>query len=285
VSYLFYRLVSDGPTLVNIGLISFVAASQFAPVLLGGLFWRRANLKGAAAGLTCGALVWFFTLVVPELVRAGWVDEGVLSRGLFGWSWLRPQALFGLEALPWLAHALFWSLLFNIGALAVLSLLTEAGAHERDQAEKFRGTFAETAAAEKQKRFSRAPTVMEFAGLMAKFIGRQKAHEAVAGYLENKEIDERGSLAETELTQMRRFAERTMAGSVGAAPARIIVDNYLSSRGSTMEDVLDIFGSVTISRKAGREQLGVLHEATRIVASGADLQAIFSGILELLRQQ
>ena len=61
------------------------------------------------------------------------------------------------------------------------------------------------------------------------------------------------------------------ARAFGAAPARIIVDNYLSARGSHMEDVFDLFGSINISRTASREQLSVLYDAARCVASGNDL--------------
>jgi serine phosphatase RsbU (regulator of sigma subunit) len=52
-----------------------------------------------------------------------------------------------------------------------------------------------------------------------------------------------------------------------------------------LEDVFDIFGTVTLSRTASREQLGVLYEAARIVASKADLQEILDKILEHLQQQ
>jgi hypothetical protein len=127
--------------------------------------------------------------------------------------------------------------------------------------------------------------VVEFVDLMTKFIGEKRANEAIAEYLEDQLIDARGNLPEEDLSRLKRFAEKTLSGSVGAAPARIIVDNYLSSRGSRMEEVFDIFGSVTISRRAGREQLGVLHEAARRVANGGDLQSIFDSILELLHQQ
>jgi hypothetical protein len=132
---------------------------------------------------------------------------------------------------------------------------------------------------------SRAPTIIEFVDLMTKFIGEKQAHAAIAQYLGNREIDERGSLSEYDLPNLKRFTERTLAGSVGAAPARIIIENYLSARGSKMEDVFDIFGSVTISRTTSREQLGVLYEAARVVASGVELPKILDNILELLLQQ
>ncbi len=285
LGYLCYRLIGESYALVNIGLISFMAAAQFAPALIGGLFWRRANRRGALAGLILGFAVWFYTLLVPSFVRSGWLDPAILDRGLFGFSFLRPLELFGLTGFDIWTHALFWTMFFNIGAFLGLSLLGKTSPSEDEQAAKFVEVFKPHRAPTQRKRISKAPSVMEFVELMAKFIGEKQAHSAISQYLGNRVIDERGSLSEYELPNLKRFTERTLAGSVGAAPARIIIDNYLATRGSRMEDVFDIFGSVTLSRTSSREQLGVLYESARLVASGADLQSILDDILSLLRQQ
>jgi Na+/proline symporter len=284
LAYSFYRLAGE-MALVNIGIISFVGAAQFAPALLGGLFWKGANRKGAFAGLLLGLSTWFYLMVLPTMVHGSRLAAALLEKGPFGIGWLRPETFFGLGGMPWLPHVLFCTLLLNVVAFIAFSLRGEAGAAEREQAERFVDVFAPPAKVETRQRIERAPTVVEFVGLMTKFIGEKRAHEAITAFLEDQEIDARGSLGEGELSRLKRFAEKTLAGSVGAAPARIIIDNYLVSRGSRMEEVFDIFGSVTISRRAGREQLGVLHEAARRVASGGDLQSIFDSILDLLQQQ
>jgi serine phosphatase RsbU (regulator of sigma subunit)/Na+/proline symporter len=285
LAYLFYKFIGQSYALVTIGVISWVGATQFAPAILGGLYWKRANHRGAVWGLLLGFGVWFYTLILPTLVRSGWLPVSLLQEGPFGASWLRPEALFGLEGLPMLPHALFWTLFFNIGAFLTLSLRTRPQPAEREQAVLFVEAFAPPSQKEHPERISRAPTVVEFTELMSKFVGEKKAHAAIAEYVHFRKIDEQGRLSEFELSDLRRFTEKTLAGSVGTAPARIILDHYLESRGSRMEEVFDIFGSVSISRKAGREQLGVLHEATRLVASGAGLQNILGNILGLLQQQ
>jgi phosphoserine phosphatase RsbU/P len=282
--YVFYRAVGESYALVNMGLISFVAATQFAPAMIGALYWRRANRLGATTGLMLGFLVWFYTLLIPSFVRAGWLDRAILDEGLFGWAFLRPLELFGLTGFDIWTHALFWTMFFNIGAFLVFSFLTQQSRSEEEQAEKFINVFAPVPEAQRM-RISKAPTVLEFVDLMSKFIGEKPAHAAISLYLGDREIDEKGGVSEYELPNLKRFTERTLAGSVGAAPARIIIENYLATRGSHMEDVFDIFGSVTISRTASREQLSVLYEAARVVSSGDDLQAIFDNLLELLQQQ
>lgn len=285
LGYLYYRIIGESHALVTIGLISFMAATQFAPAVLGGLYWRRATQQGAAAGLVLGFLLWFYTLLVPSFVRSGWLKSEILDEGLFGIALLRPLELFGLTGFDIWTHSLFWTMFFNVGAFVVISLLTEPGSHEDEQVAKFVDALAPQKEVQERKRISKAPTIMEFVDLMTKFIGEKQAHTAIAQYLGDREIDERGSLSEYELPSLKRFTERTLAGSVGAAPARIIIENYLATRGSKMEDVFDIFGSVTLSRTASREQLSVLYEAARVVASGADIRTIFDNILDLLQQQ
>ena len=285
LGYLYYRIIGESYALVNIGLISFIAATQFAPSLIGGLYWRRATLKGAATGLILGFLIWFYTLLIPSFVRSGWLHSDILENGLFGLSYLRPLELFGLSGFDIWTHSLFWTLFFNVGAFLTLSLMSEPEKQVLEQVPKFVDTFKPRRAEPEKQRISKAPTIMEFVELMTKFIGEKQAHAAIAEYLGDREIDQRGSLSEYELPSLKLFTQRTLAGSVGAAPARIIIENYLVTRGSKMEDVFDIFGSVNLSRTSSREQLGVLYESARVVASGAKLQRIMDDILDLMVQQ
>ena len=285
LGYLYYRFLGESYALVNIGLISFIAATQFAPALIGGLYWKRASRRGAVIGLVLGFIVWFYTLLIPSFVRSGWINDAILTHGPFGIGLLRPLQLFGLDGFDIWTHSLFWTMFFNLGTFIAVSLLTRPTEDELEQASRFVDVFGPRRPSEERKRISKAPTIIEFVDLMSKFIGEPQAHTAIAEYLGDREIDARGSLSEYELPDLKRFTERTLAGSVGAAPARIIIENYLDTRGSKMEDVFDIFGTVTLSRTASREQLSVLYEAARVVASGAELQVILDNILDLLRQQ
>ena len=81
-------------TLVSIGLISFVAVAQFSPLIIGGLYWKRATKKGAIAGLLGGFIIWFFTLPIPTLAEAGIFSKSLISNGLFNIELLKPSALF-----------------------------------------------------------------------------------------------------------------------------------------------------------------------------------------------
>lgn len=65
--YGFYIVIELNQALVSLGLISFVAAAQLLPGVLGLLFWSRANRVGFIAGLLGGAVVWALLLIWPLL--------------------------------------------------------------------------------------------------------------------------------------------------------------------------------------------------------------------------
>ncbi|MEJ2470155.1 MAG: GAF domain-containing protein, partial [Desulfuromonadales bacterium] len=285
LGYVYYQLLGESAALVNIGMVSFVAAAQFAPAVIGGLYWRQATQRGAVTGLVLGFVVWFYTLLVPSFVDSGWLDPSIVKHGLLGVDLLKPTELFGLSGFDIWAHALFWTMFLNLGSYFAISLLTKPRADEQEQIRKFVDVYQPVVTVPERTRITRAPSVVEFVDLMAKFIGEKQAHAAIIDYLGDEEIDEKGGLSEYELPKLKRFTELTLAGSVGAAPARIIVDNYLSARGSHMEDVFDLFGSINISRTASREQLSVLYDAARVVASGRDLQSILDEILKIFTDQ
>ncbi len=285
LGYIYYRFLGESAALVNIGLISFVAATQFAPAVIGGLYWRQATQRGATIGLVLGFIVWFYTLLIPSFVQSGWIGPEIVNQGLFGLAILRPTELFGLSGFDIWTHALFWTIFFNLGSYLAISLLTSPQEAEQEQVRKFVDVYSPIPVITEKTRITRAPSVIEFVDLMAKFIGEKPAHAAISDYLGDRDIDEKGSLSENELPKLKRFTELTLAGSVGAAPARIIVDNYLSARGSHMEDVFDLFGTINISRTASREQLSVLYDAARFVASGNDLQSILDDILKIFTEQ
>lgn len=285
LGYLYYRFISESYALISTGIVTFIAVAQFAPSVIGGLFWKRATRRGAMSGLLLGFIFWFYTLLIPLFVKSGWLGGDFLKNGPFGLAFLRPLELFGLSGLDMLTHALFWTMFFNLVAFIAISILTEADKGEAEQAVNFVDVFKAREEPLQRKRVSKSPTVLEFVDLMTKFIGEKQAHAAIAQYLEGQQIDEKGSLSEYELPILIRFTERILAGSVGATSAGVIVYSYLEARGSELEDVFDIFGTVTLSRTASREQLGVLYDAARVVAGKADLQAILDSILENLKQQ
>ena len=88
LAYGYYRLDGSGEALAQIGLLSFAAAAQFAPALLGAVYWKGARHMGALWGLSLGLGVWAYTLFLPALLGQAAIAEYVPT-------WLDPHGLFG----------------------------------------------------------------------------------------------------------------------------------------------------------------------------------------------
>lgn len=286
LGYLYYRLVGDTFMLVNMGLISFLAALQFMPAMLGGLYWRRGNKTGAIVGMLSGFMLWCYTLLIPSLHLQS-LENSLLQHGPFGFGLLKPTALFGLSGMDMWSHALFWSMLFNIGAYLVCSLLLPQGEVEKEQVRRFINKFDMERQQVKSagKRLSKPVTIQQFTGLLGKFIGQKDAETNMNRYLKNHLIAPDLPVPEFELPAMKRFVERTLAGSVGAAAAGAIMDSYLSDMGSKMESVYDIFSTVKTSLDQSREALYVRLKASEIINRTQDLQAITDELLLLLLKE
>jgi sigma-B regulation protein RsbU (phosphoserine phosphatase) len=287
LGYLYQAIIGDSYMLANMGLISFSAAAQFAPSLIGGLYWPRGNKPGAITGLLLGFAVWFYTLLLPSLVQAGWWGPEILSAGPWGIALLRPQALFGLTGLdPW-THALFWSMFLNISAYLSLSILRGQGEEEREQARRFVGVFVPEGGSPQweTKRLSKPVTIVQFVNLMSKFIGEPQAHAAISDYMGEREIDGRGGVSEFELPNLKRFVEKTLAASLGGAAAGAVVESFLSDIGSRMESVYDIFSTVRTSRDQSREALFVRLRASEIMNRSLELDIIMQDLLALLLRE
>lgn len=286
LGYFYYRAVGDSFMLVNMGLISFLAAMQFMPALLGGLYWQRGNKIGAITGMLLGFIIWFYTLLLPSFFAAT-PDSLIFQKGLFGQALLKPTALFGLSGMDMWSHSLFWSMLFNIGSYVICSLLIRQNESEKEQIRRFIGRFEVERRQVKTdaKRLSKPVTIPQFIGLMGKFIGSEDARQAMTGYLKGRNLDEQTLVPEFELPALKRFVERTLAGSVGAAAAGAIMDSYLSDMGSRMESVYDIFSTVRTSLDQSREALYVRLKASEIINRTLDMQTIMDELLQLLLKE
>jgi sigma-B regulation protein RsbU (phosphoserine phosphatase) len=287
LGYFYQTIIGETSMLVNMGLISFAAAAQFGPALIGGLYWHRGNKAGAVTGMLLGFIIWFYTLLIPSIVNSGWWQSDILTNGLFGMGFLRPTELFGLSGFDIWSHSLFWSMLLNVGGYLSLSIILGQDEQEQEQAKKFIDVFEpeKNKVPWETKRLSKPVTILQFVNLMAKFIGEVPAHAAISEYMGDREINSSGGVPEFELPNLRRFIEKTLAGSLGAAAAGAIVESYLTDIGSKMESVYDIFSTVRTSLDQSREALFVRLRASEIMNRSLDLQIIMEDLLDLLQKE
>ena len=291
LGYFGYHLVWPTVMLVDIGLIAFCGVMQLVPAMLGALYWREATRWGAIAGLLSGFFFWAYTLVLPYLVEAGWFPLGILTEGPFGLAFFKPTAFLGLTGLDKLSHAFFWSLFFNVGAFVSISLLTVPTPVEEEQAQRFVDVFERERELPLEKRYTFLPSLDQLTSFMQKLIGPRKAEEARQAFL-REVVTPEPEWGDREKLRLAGFVERTIARSVGPAAARVIVEGYLSSLGSRMEDVFDLFGRISSSLEESEQELkrrlaelSVLYEAARRLASSLSLPELMEAVLDLLVEQ
>jgi Na+/proline symporter/nitrogen-specific signal transduction histidine kinase len=237
LGYLYYYLAGEAYALVSIGLISFTAVAQFAPAIIGGIYWKGGTRLGALVGLAGGFLVWLYTLLLPSFAKSEWLPIVFLSEGMFGLDVLRPQNLFGLTGLDETTHCLFWSLLVNIGCFVGISLVRRPGAVEHTQAALFVDALKHTSAAGSQ--FWRgSASVQDLANLLARFLGPYDAHEALNAYAAGRGLANVQALpADAALVH---HVESLLAGAIGSASARVMVASVVQEEPLGLDEVLHI---------------------------------------------
>ncbi|MDD1748247.1 MAG: DUF835 domain-containing protein [Methanothrix sp.] len=226
LGYLFSRAVAY-QTLADIGVVSFLAASQLAPAALGGLYWKRGSRKGAMAGLVSGFLLWAYTALIPTVAK-GHVWLGDLVRdGPFGISALMPTNLFGLDLEIW-TNSIFWTLLVNCSLYVLVSLASKPSRDEESTANCFvDASPQEREPHDQEKRTVRQGTVEELEATLARYIGETPARKQVDAYLEHLGTS-REKIEEGQLRLLWGQFEKTLTGSVGSSATRMIVEDQVT---------------------------------------------------------
>jgi PAS domain S-box-containing protein len=282
LAYLYYRLFAGSGTLAQIGLLSFTAVAQFAPAVIGGVYWKRARYQGVIAGVGAGVLVWFYTLLLPEIISSDG-PSSILRDGLFGISWLRPYALFGLEGFDAITHGTFWSLTLNTLAYVGVSLAGVTRLHERLEAARFLGDAAATQVPPPTVPVSSA-MVGDLVELLERFVGRDRTRsmcEQHAARLGRPEL----AAHERADPEFVRATEYQLAGALGASSARLVMASMLRGRDMHLEDVARLLDEtshvIQFNRELLRAVLEHLSQGVSVVDSELRLVAWNKRYLEL----
>jgi hypothetical protein len=257
LGYFYFRFTGEFFTLVSVGLISFVAVTQFAPAILGGIFWKGANRLGAICGLVSGFIVWIYTLILPHFVQAGILPTEFESEGLFGIAFLRPYHLFGLTTFDEIAHSVFWSMLFNIGAYVGVSILTQPSAIEHTQAALFVDVFKYSGDKEETLMWRGTASLPDLRSLLTRFLGKTKTEEALASYAAKSHINwQKDIIADAALVS---YIEKLLAGAIGSASARVMIATIVKEEPLGIDEVMNMLDET-------RQVIAYSHELEKATA-------------------
>ena len=256
LGYLYYVYSGGGGALAAIGLIAFTGMAQVMPAMIGGIFWRGATRYGAAAGLTVGLAIWLWCSFLPSFGNANLIPASVYDNGPFGLSLLRPQALFGIEGMDPLIHAVFWSLLLNTFAFCAVSLATFPTPLERLQGAAFINVFRYSEAAPGWT--GSAVEAEDLLMMSQRILGGREAQELFVS-IASKQGKE-GYLPDVTPAFLEQL-ERELAGSVGAATAHAMLMQIAGGEAVSVEDLM----------KVADEAQQILEYSNQLEAKSAEL--------------
>lgn len=239
-SYNFY--LSESEALSSIGLLSFSLVVQLIPPLIGGLYWRRAHANGAYAGMIAGSLVWFWTLLVPMLAQEGIVPITLLEQGPLGYSWLRPEALFGFEFSDTLSHGTFFSLLFNCLFFIRFSRTAKTSLTDQLQASAYVHPDSPWHKDELNLKKPQA-NAHELVAVLERFAGADQTKNWIADYERVHHLQLHAH--DVPSPDLIRYIERKLSGVIGASSARAMMHSALSGRELHFEEVVTFFDETT----------------------------------------
>ena len=250
LSYAYYRMAAGTAALAEIGLLSFAAIAQLAPAFFLGLVWRRGTARGAVAGMLAGIAVWGYTLLIPNLIKAGALAPDLLSDGPFGFVLLHPERLFTLTFDP-LTHGVFWSLLANGVTYFVVSIARRPEAIERLQAQVFVPTDLTPTPALRMSR-----TRVSFAELqttVARYLGEQRTDRSFQRHARERgePIDMHG---EADIHALR-FAEQLLASAIGAASSRLVMTLTLRRHQTSSREAMKLLDEASTAIQYNRDLL------------------------------
>ena len=227
-AYLYYRFVVADFSLISIGLISFVAVAQFAPAIIGGVYWKLGNKKGAIAGISVGFAVWLILLIIPSLfssdfqqiyhylgVKNSQYDEGAV-----------------------ITTVLFWSLTLNALTYVLTSLFTKQSILERNQAMIYVDIFKYSEQIDSTVVWKGKAFFPDIRSLLVRFLGENRTQAELNSFAKRHDID----LANQQELDPRiiNFSERLLSGIVGASSAKILVSSVVKEEKLSMQDVVNI---------------------------------------------
>ncbi|MEN3141058.1 PAS domain-containing hybrid sensor histidine kinase/response regulator [Ochrobactrum sp. WV_118_8] len=246
-AFAYYRFTSNNIHLASIGFVSFAAIAQFVPAFIGGLFWRNANGRGAMLGLSAGFLVWAYTLLLPTMAPE---NAAILRDGFLGFTALRPEALFGTNALP-LTNGVMWSLAANTLFYILGSLSRTSTPLERIQASIFLPRYF--IGTPTLKRFRTTVTVAELKATMARYLGAERVERAFLRFegREQRRLDP-GMTVDTPLI---RHAEQLLGTAVGSASARLVLSLLLQKSDASGRDARQLLDDASTALQQNRNLL------------------------------
>ncbi len=242
LAYLFYLAVGEKHSLMELGVLAFIATLQFTPGLLSTLYWPEGNRFGFFAGLLTGFFIWFVALFMPMI----WPELELNQM----FTWLHPE---GTNAIGQWHKVATITVVANTLVFAITSMLTPTSKAEK--------SAAEACAINSLKRPIRltlaAKNIPEVRDALAKALGQEAAQREVELALDTLGF----TFTEDRPYALRRLRdqlETNLSSLLGPTVAHDIIEKHLPYLPEQGESIGDDFQFIETRIELYRDRLSGL---------------------------
>ncbi|KQT18006.1 sodium:proline symporter [Chryseobacterium sp. Leaf404] len=245
LAFAFYKYFILQTSLDSVGLISFVVIAQLAPSFFGAVFWRRGSYKGAVTGLIAGLIICYFGLIIPQYYFSYNSElKGVLREMYDAFQF------FDITFLDRIPEIFFWSILVNTALFTILSVSMKGNYRERNFAELYVDIDKYIQNHENAFIWRGTAYVSDIQNILERFLGKKKTEQAMRIFNIKYNID---SQTETADSRFIKFSENLLAGRIGTASAKILIEGVTKEDKISLKEVLNILEeskeNITLNKK------------------------------------
>lgn len=244
-AFAFYKYFILKTSLDSVGLISFVIIAQLAPSFFGALFWRRGSYQGAVTGLIAGLIICYFGLIIPQYYFSYNQEfKGVLREMYDAFDF------FKISYLGHIPQIFFWSILVNTALFSIISVSRKGNYRERNFAELYVDIDKYIQNHENAFIWRGTAYVSDIQNILERFLGQKKTEQAMRIFNLKYNID---SQTETADSRFIKFSENLLAGRIGTASAKILIEGVTKEDKISLKEVLNILEeskeNITLNKK------------------------------------
>lgn len=244
-AFAFYKYFILKTSLDSVGLISFVVIAQLAPSFFGALFWRRGSYQGAVTGLIAGLIICYFGLIIPQYYFSYNQElKGVLREMYDAFDF------FKISYLGHIPQIFFWSMLVNTALFSIISVSRKGNYRERNFAELYVDIDKYIQNHENAFIWRGTAYISDIQNILERFLGQKKTEQAMRIFNLKYNID---SQTETADSRFIKFSENLLAGRIGTASAKILIEGVTKEDKISLKEVLNILEeskeNITLNKK------------------------------------
>lgn len=270
-AFLFYKYLIIKSSLFSVGLVSFVLIAQLAPSFFGAIFWRRGSYYGAVTGIIAGVIICYVNLIIPQYIQTINPDFSLENYKILDF--------FRIPYLSTLAQVFFWSLLVNTFLFAVISVSVKGNYRERNFAEIYIDIDHYIQNHEGAYIWKGKANISDIEKILVRFLGEKKTSQALKIFNMKYNITDETDTADSRLI---KFSENLLAGRIGTASAKILVEGVTKEDKISLPEVLNILEeskeNITLNRK-------LTEQSKQLRKLSEDLQIANTNLIEKDKQK